>query len=134
MPWVMNPASEGPDPTGSAVSPGAQPLPWPRVSITKWAMPAEAQSRWAWGRLRPPPYPMNSTSTGRGSVVPAGMTNQPLTGWPPKPANVTSYTSTVVRPRSAQSSKRASRSWVLASSSVPDQNASKSSGSTDRLR
>jgi hypothetical protein len=40
---------------------------------------------------------MYSTTVGNGPVAPAGTRSQPRIGWPPKPLNVTSKTSTVRR-------------------------------------
>ncbi len=86
------------------------------------------------GRPRPPPYPTNSTSRGSGADAPAGMTNQPLTGWPPKPAKVTSYTSSVASPESSTRTNRASSGCERVSARVFAQKASKSPGSSEELR
>ena len=55
MPRVMNPGCDGPEGSGSAVSPTDHPAPWPRVSMMKCAYPAAAQSTFSWASPRPPP-------------------------------------------------------------------------------
>jgi hypothetical protein len=70
---------------------------------------------------------------GRAEFAQEGSVSQPLTGCPPNPANVTSYTLTVLSGVST-GSKRASRSCSRVSWRVLAQKVSKSSGSADALR
>ncbi len=57
MPRVITPGTCGPVPVGSMseVSPASHVAPWPRVSMTKCAYPADAQSSRSSGVPRPPP-------------------------------------------------------------------------------
>src|SRR3982751_705546 len=75
---------------------------------------------------------MNLT-TAPASNTPRGLMYQPLIGWPPQPAKVTSNTSTSGSPTST-GSNLASRALSRASANVLDQNSSKSAGGTTPLR
>ena len=83
-----------------------------------------------WDRAAPQLAAVYETlnTAGSGPVRWAGIVSHALMGCPPKPAKVTSWTSTSASPASTRSVVTARSCW-RASSSVPAQNASRSAGS-----